>query len=121
MIAKPERHRCPAHLRWVATIPCVICAGGRVVPERFRSGEVVSQAHHVTTAQPKARGLKVSDSFVVPLCVRHHDPNHPGSVHHSGGERVWWERKGVNPLEIAESLWAASMAAGRVRQAKAAA
>lgn len=116
MIAKPERHRCPAHLRWVATIPCLVCSRGAL--PRLAEWEwenTVSQAHHLTHAQPKARGLKAGDQWVVPLCVAHHDPNHSGSVHANGAERAWWAMKGVDPLPIAEALWAASVAAGRVR------
>lgn len=115
MIQKPERHRCPAHLRWVATIPCIVCTGGKVAPEWCRTGDVVAQAHHLTHAQPKARGLKSGDQNVVPLCVTHHDPNHSGSVHANGAERAWWAMKGIDPLPIASALWAASVAAGRVR------
>lgn len=115
VIQKPERHRCPAHLRWVATIPCIACTNGNITPDRFRTGDVVAQAHHLGIAQPKGRGIKAGDQHVVPMCPRHHDPNHPGSLHHAGNERFWWSSRGIDPLPIAEALWAASVAAGRVR------
>ena len=94
MIQKPERHRCQAHLKWVATIPCIACTNGNITPERYRTGEVVAQAHHLTIAQPKARGMRAGDQWVLPLCQRHHDPNTPGSLHHAGNERAWWQAAG---------------------------
>lgn len=115
MLLKPERHRCPAHLRWVATIPCIACSGGRLPGPEWMDRGSVSQAHHLTFAQPRARGLKVGDQWVVPMCPRHHDPNCPGSLHHAGNERAWWASRGIDAIAIAETLWAASVAAGRVR------
>lgn len=116
MILKPERHRCPAHLRFVAQQPCIACHLTWPAPDRARMlCVVVTQAHHLTHAQPKARGLKAGDQWTVPLCVPHHDPNSRNSVHFAGDERAWWSARGVDPLPIAERLWAASVAAGRVR------
>jgi hypothetical protein len=115
VILKPERHRCPAHLRWIATIPCIACSGGRLPGLDWMDRGSVSQAHHLTHAQLRARGLKVGDQWAVPMCPRHHDPNHSGSVHANGAERAWWAMKGIDPLPIASALWTASVAAGRVR------
>lgn len=76
----------------------------------------VSQAHHLTFAQPRARGLKVGDQWVVPLCNHHH-----GQLHASGNEKSWWFRQSAHtasthrPSFVAEALWAASVAAGRVK------
>lgn len=116
ILAKPQRHRSPAHLRWVATIPCIVCAMGRCDPDTEAGGDVVSQVHHLTHAQPKARGLKAGDQWVVPLCRRHHDPNSFKSVHAHGNERDWWTVLHIDPIAAAEALWAASVAAGRVRE-----
>ena len=55
-ISEPKRVRSKAHLRFVATMPCVVC-GMRPV-----------EVHHLKYLQPRARGLKVSDEFTVPLC-----------------------------------------------------
>lgn len=109
MLSKPERHRCPAHLRYVASIPCIACSGGRLPGPDWMDRGSVSQAHHLTFAQPRARGLKVGDQWVLPVCPPHHH-----ALHHKG-ERLWWVLKGIDPLPIAEALWAASVAAGRVR------
>lgn len=115
MLAKPQRHRCPAHLRWVATLPCIVCTRGAVDPEAGGAGEVVSQAHHLTIAQPKGRGIKAGDQYAVPLCPEHHGPGIPGSLHSAGNERDWWWERGIDPITNADRLWAASVAVGRVR------
>lgn len=89
---KEQRIRDKAHLTFVANEPCLVC------------GRRPAQAHHIRFAQPRALGLKVSDEFTVPLCNGHHD-----SLHNTGDERAWWARHGIlNPLQIADRLWAAS-------------
>src|ERR1035437_3071562 len=55
-IAEPKRLRDKAHLRFVASQPCLVC------------GRQPSDPHHLRFAQPRALGLKVSDEFTVPLC-----------------------------------------------------
>ena len=54
-IAEPKRLRDKAHLKFVASQPCLVC------------GRQPSDPHHVHFAQPRAIGLKVSDEFTVPL------------------------------------------------------
>ncbi|MFZ1209847.1 MAG: DUF968 domain-containing protein, partial [Pseudolabrys sp.] len=87
-IAEPKRLRDKAHLKFVASQPCVIC------------GRQPSDPHHLRFAQPRAIGLKVSDEFTVPLCRGHHR-----QLHQAGDERAWWEGQRVNALEIARGLW----------------
>ena len=87
-IAEPKRLRDKAHLKFVASQPCVIC------------GRQPSDPHHLRFAQPRAVGLKVSDEFTVPLCRGHHR-----QLHQAGDERAWWEGQRVNALEIARGLW----------------
>ena len=59
-IAEPKRLRDKAHLKFVASQPCVIC------------GRQPSDPHHLRFAQPRAIGLKVNDEFTVPLCRGQH-------------------------------------------------
>ena len=68
-IAEPKRLRDKAHLKFVASQPCLIC------------GRQPSDPHHLRFAQPRAIGLKVSDEFTVPLCRGHHR-----QVHQAGNE-----------------------------------
>jgi hypothetical protein len=87
-IAEPKRLRDKAHLRFVASQPCLVC--GRQPPD----------PHHLRFAQPRALGLKVSDEFTVPLCRGHHR-----QLHQAGNEVVWWETLNIDALAIAKGLW----------------
>ena len=87
-IAEPKRLRDKAHLRFVASQPCLVC------------GRQPSDPHHLRFAQPRALGLKVSDEFTVPLCRGHHR-----QLHQAGNEVAWWENLNIKPLEIAKGLW----------------
>lgn len=53
--------------------------------------------------QPRALGRKVSDEFTVPLCRTHHH-----ELHRQGNERAWWANLKIEPLRVAQDLWAAS-------------
>jgi hypothetical protein len=87
-IAEPKRLRDKAHLKFVASQPCLVC------------GRQPSDPHHLRFAQPRAIGLKVSDEFTVPLCRGHHR-----QLHQAGDEKTWWENLQVNALEFARDLW----------------
>jgi hypothetical protein len=87
-IAEPKRLRDKAHLRFVASQPCLIC------------GRQPSDPHHLRFAQPRALGLKVSDEFTVPLCRDHHQ-----QLHQAGNEVAWWHDLNIKALEIAKGLW----------------
>jgi hypothetical protein len=83
-----KRLRDKAHLKFVASQPCLVC------------GRQPCDPHHLRFAQPRALGLKVSDEFTVPLCRGHHR-----QLHQAGNEKTWWENLQVNALEIARDLW----------------
>jgi Rad52/22 family double-strand break repair protein len=87
-IPEPKRLRDKAHLKFVASQPCLIC------------GRQPSDPHHLRFAQPRAIGMKVSDEFTVPLCRGHHR-----QLHQVGNEVAWWEDLEINALEIARGLW----------------
>jgi DNA recombination protein Rad52 len=87
-IAEPKRLRDKAHLKFIASQPCLIC------------GRRPSDPHHLRFAQPRAIGRKVSDEFTVPLCRGHHR-----QLHQTGNEVAWWEDLQINVLEIARGLW----------------
>lgn len=90
-LGEPRRLRDKAHLRFVASQPCLVC-------ERSPS-----DAHHLRFAQPRAMGRKTSDEFTVPLCRAHHRENH-----RTGTEELWWKSKGIEPLTVATELWRVS-------------
>ena len=85
---EPKRLRDKAHLRFVASQPCLVC------------GRQPSDPHHLRFTQPRALGMKVSDEFTVPLCRGHHR-----QLHQAGDEVAWWARLNINALEIAKGLW----------------
>ncbi|MFL5238229.1 MAG: ERF family protein [Rhizomicrobium sp.] len=87
-ISEPRRLRDKAHLKFVASQPCLIC------------GRSPADAHHLRFTQPRAMGLKVSDEFTVPLCRVHHQDNH-----RSGDEVAWWERRAIDPVARSRMLW----------------
>ncbi|MES2602840.1 MAG: ERF family protein, partial [Pseudomonadota bacterium] len=87
-LGEPRRHRDKAHLRFVASQPCLIC-------ERSPS-----DAHHLRFAQPRAMGRKTSDEFTVPLCRIHHRDNH-----RQGNELEWWKRVAIDPIAVSQKLW----------------
>lgn len=90
-LGTPKRLRDPAHLKFVGSLPCLVC------------GRAPSQAHHLRFAQPRALGSKVSDEWTVPLCLLHHR-----ALHDFGAEEEWWQQTGINAHREAEKLWAQS-------------
>ena len=88
VIGKPVRERDRDHLKFVATQGCLVC------------GRTPSDAHHIRFAEERAMGRKVSDRFTVPICRLHHR-----DLHRRGDERGWWQRQGLDPLAVAETLW----------------
>jgi hypothetical protein len=90
-LAEPKRIRDKAHLKFVASQPCIVC------------GRRPSDPHHLRFAQPRGIGLKVSDEFTVPLCRVHHR-----QLHQAGNEVAWWKGLQIDALEIAGGLWAQS-------------
>ena len=87
-IAEPKRLRDKAHLKFVASQPCLVC------------GRQPSDPHHLRFAQPRGIGLKVSDEFTVPLCRGHHR-----QLHQAGNEVGWWENLKIDATGIAKDLW----------------
>jgi hypothetical protein len=94
-IPEPRRIRNKSHLRWIASQPCLVC------------GYLPCQAHHCKHFQPRARGLKSSDEFAVPLC-----PGHHASVEASGREGDWWKGHGIAVWSVTTALCARSPALG---------
>ena len=98
-IAEPKRLRDKAHLKFVASQPCLIC------------GRQPSDPHHLRFAQPRAMGLKVSDEFTVPFCRGHHR-----QLHQAGNEEAWLKSLGIDALEAARSLWEQSHLVSSARE-----
>lgn len=90
--SKREQKHFPAYLRLIRHCPCVLCGAQ-------------AEAAHVRMSSAKYNKVNGrNDKFVVPLCPGHHRLN-PDAQHNSG-EAEWWSRKAIDPLEIAQRLWA---------------
>jgi ERF superfamily len=87
-LGKPVRLRDKEHRRFLVRQPCLVC------------GRVPSDPHHLTFAQPRALGRRVSDEFTVPICRVHHR-----ELHRTGDEAAWWGRLNIDPLPVALKLW----------------
>ena len=68
--------------------PCLVC------------GRVPSDSHHLTFAQPRALGRRVSDEFTIPVCRIHHR-----ELHRLGDEVAWWGKLSIDPVPVALKLW----------------
>ena len=90
-LSEPRRHRDKAHLKFVASQPCLVCGGSP------------ADAHHLRFTQSRALGRKVSDEFTVPLCRTHHRDNHS-----FGDEVAWWERRAIDPVTTARLFWSST-------------
>jgi hypothetical protein len=81
------------YLAWVHTLPC--CVTGR--------NDI--QAAHLSFASPwhghygRAKGTKAPDRFALPLCQAEH------ARQHSMNERAYWDSVGINPHELANTLF----------------
>ena len=80
LLGAPKRLRDPAYLKFINTQPCLVC------------GRAPVHAHHLRFAQPRAMSNKVSDEWVVPLCLTHHR-----ALHTVGDEEGWWAEKASMP------------------------
>ena len=92
-LGKTVRLRDKDHRKFVTRQPCLVC------------GRVPSDSHHLTFAQPRALGRRVSDEFTIPVCRIHHR-----ELHRSGDEAGWWQKLNIDPLPVALRLWQHSQA-----------
>jgi hypothetical protein len=85
-LPEPKRRRDKAHLRFVASQPCIVC------------GRQPSDPHHLRFTQPRALGVKVNDEFTVPICRGHHR-----QLHQAGNEIAWWKKLEIDALPVARA------------------
>ena len=97
--AEVRRYRDKAHVKFVASRPCLVC------------GRTPADAHHLRFAQVRALGRKVSDEFTVPLCRTHHR-----ELHRAGNEAGWWAKLGIDAVIVARKLWRETRSAGFAAQ-----
>ncbi len=64
---KPRRERDSAYMKWIKTLPCLVCYVLQVDPKD------VSDPHHVIPDGGGKMGSKVSDRRCIPMCRFHHE------------------------------------------------
>ncbi len=97
---KDEVVNCPAHLKWIEGLPCLIRTGGHF-------GRI--DAHHEKRGSQRGMGGDKPDDEAVPLCRRHHDQRHT--------KGPWWFRAkhGIDLRAVAKTLWRDSPAGVKYR------
>lgn len=94
---KQGRVRDNGHLAYLRRLPCACCGvSGRSEAAHIRYGD---------PARGKANpgmGAKPDDRWAVPMCRDCH------RAQHGMNERAFWAEAGIDPLVLAEDLWAVS-------------
>lgn len=83
-----------AHLRWLKTLPCVVC------------GQPADDPHHIlgnVDGLPKGMGRKNEDRWAIPVCRKDHD-----LAHAHGNDEAWFASQGIDARSIASALWRVS-------------
>ena len=94
---KPQTSKKKPYLHWLHALPC--CVTGRYGVE----------AAHVSFPAPwyghtgRGKGAKAPDIFALPLRPEEHALQHSGKV---GSEQDYWKSRGVDPHQLATTLWA---------------
>lgn len=94
---RPRKHD-ETHLKFIRSLPCLICGNN-----------IETEAAHIrmidrSVAKPMTGiATKSDDRFTVPLCGREHR-----SQHDTGNEHEWWTARGIDPIKIALALYSVS-------------
>lgn len=102
-VAPPRRHKTDGdhdhdYLAQVRVCPCLHCGLDpcyEAAHIRFASG---------SHGKASGMGKKPADRYALPLCPTHH--RLARDCQHAGSERLFWSRLGINPLLVAERLYA---------------
>ncbi|WP_454917353.1 hypothetical protein [Xanthobacter sediminis] len=108
---KPRRERGrqedAEHLNLVRDLPCLITEALPTAARRNDAAHVRYSSALFGKVNPGV-GAKPDDRWVVPLAPHVHQGNR--EAQHSNGEEYWWEERGINPLRVADQLYAVSAA-----------
>lgn len=89
---RPKRETCPAHLAFVAALPCCLCK---------RDGDTL--VHHLLRGVVRGMGLKADDRQAIPVCSIHH-----AAIHADGNETRFLAKYAVDGPALAAALWSVS-------------
>jgi hypothetical protein len=95
---RPAEQQDPNYLKMIRAMPCVKCG--------MEPCGVSAHVRIASAAFAKASGMgrKPSDRFAIPLCAACHTGDRDSQ--HKLGERAFWWLLGINPLLLAEKLYA---------------
>ena len=89
----------PAHLAFIRQLPCLTTLSTYQI-----------EAAHVRYRAPgkgsAGMGRKPDDCWVVPLSALEHRTG--PDAQHKSGEAEWWQRRGIDPVEVARRLFEVS-------------
>lgn len=88
------------HLAWIRGLPSVISNSRPCEAAHIRFGSLRHGKRSIGMQE------KPDDVFCVPLTSHEHRTGK--EAQHAGNEKKFWERYGIDPLDIALRLWAAS-------------
>lgn len=108
---KPARERGrqedPEHLDLVRDLPCLATGALPTAGRRNEAAHVRYSSAAFGKTNPGG-GAKPDDRWAVPLAPQVHQGNR--EAQHANGEEWWWEERGINPLRVADQLYAVSSA-----------
>jgi hypothetical protein len=98
---KVVSERDPVYLAMVRQMPCLKCG--------LEPCKEVAHIRFASAAFGKQSGARLTppDRFAVPLCPACHTLDPDSQHRYKGGERQFWHDLGINPLLVAERLYAA--------------
>lgn len=96
MTQRNPRKEDPKHLALIRQLPCLCCGRGPSEAAHVRMSD------HLRGKPITGIGCKPSDCWAIPMCHGCH------MRQHTRGERVWWEAHGIDPIDIAIRLYAAT-------------
>lgn len=98
---KRPRKESVDHLKWIRTLPCIICGTHKEVEAaHIRMGSLIHGKNST------GAGEKPSDCWSLPICAEHHRTR--PDAQHVIGEEQFWARHKINPFILALSLWQAT-------------
>lgn len=94
------RERDNAHLAFIRRLPCVATYAET---GKLRFGCQAAHVRMVREGKPGGMGVKPSDKWTVPLTPEMHDRQT-----NRGGERGFWHALGIDPVVLAQQIYAVS-------------
>ncbi len=95
--SKRPRQESQAQLKFIRSLPCLICGTRKNVQAAHIRAPSVAYGKRATGA-----GEKSSAVWTLPLCAEDHHRQHQGN------EMAFWNLYGIDPLKIALALFAAT-------------